>query len=118
MAKLGLILSAFAFGAAVGFLNNAISGWLLRRAAGGKRTAGAEEPPAGNQAPAGERPPGTGFPVSWTSLLALQYVLRIALSLVSLYVTYRIAAGDAGAILANLAGLFLARYWLLWRLGR
>lgn len=86
MIRLGTLASAFAFGAAVGFLENAISGWALRLAA------------------------------RWPLFLALQYVLRIGLSLVSLYVTYRVSAGDAAAVVANLAGLLVARYLLLWRL--
>ncbi len=99
MIRLGTLVSAFAFGSAVGLLGNAISGWVLRL--------GGKDPGRGSGA-------GSG----WLTLLALQYVLRIGLSLASLYVTYRVSAGDAATVVANLAGLFVARYLLLWRLTR
>lgn len=98
MVRVGVLIAAFALGGAVGFLNNAISGWAWRL--------------GGKSAPRG---PGS---VSWPSLFALQFALRIALSLVSLYVAFRVSGGDTGVILANLAGLFLARYLMLWRLSR
>lgn len=100
MARLGILVAAFAFGGAIGVLNSAISGWVYRFSA-----RSAEGKPGG---------PGS----TWPSLFALQFVLRIGLSLVSLYVAYRVSGGDAATILANLAGLFIARYVLLWRLAR
>lgn len=97
--RLGTLVSAFAFGAAVGFLENAISGWALRL--GGKK-----------------RGEGPSTAQSWPSLLALQFVLRVLLSLGSLYVTYLVSAGDPITVLSNLAGLLVARYLLLWRLAK
>ncbi len=103
MNRAGVLLAAFAFGAAVGFLNNVISGWAWRFGA----AKGTKAPGEGSKAAPG-----------WPAIFAMQYVLRIGLSLVSLYVTYRVSAGDAVTILLNLAGLLLARYVLLWRLSR
>ena len=100
MDKTGILVAAFAFGGAIGVLNNAISGWVSRFSA----RSGKGEP---------------GGPGSiWPSLFALQFVLRIGLSLVSLYVAFRVSGGDAATILVNLAGLFVTRYVLLWRLAR
>ncbi len=101
MIRFGTIAAAFVFGVAIGFLNNTISNLAWRL--GGKGT---------DQAPG----KGAGGSSDWPSLLAVQYVLRILLSLVSLYVTYRYSRGDPVVVVANLGGLLLTRYWLLWRL--
>ncbi len=92
-------VAAFVLGCAVGLLNNTVSrlAWRL-----GKKGAGL----------------GASPPVNWPALFALQYFLRLALSVVSLYVVFRVSAADPVAILANLAGLLLARYLLVWRLAR
>jgi hypothetical protein len=51
-------------------------------------------------------------------VFALQFVLRMVLSFVSLYVAYRFSGGDAVAVFLNLAGLLGARYHFLWRMAR
>lgn len=99
MGNAGTAVAAFFFGGAVGLLNNAISGLTWRL--GGRDAAS-----------------GSGTSANWPALFSLHYVLRIALSVASLYVTYRVSAANPTAVLANLAGLFLARYLLLWRLSR
>jgi len=93
----GVVAAAFAFGVAVGLLNNTISNSANRFAASNTVT---------------------GFAVSWPSVFALQFVLRLVLSVISLYITFRVSQAASGPILANLAGLLLTRYYLLWRLSR
>ncbi|MEW6031932.1 MAG: hypothetical protein AB1645_03510 [Bacillota bacterium] len=95
MADAGVLTAALLFGLAVGFANNAASTWAHRLAA-------AEGTPAR----------------AWPAAFALQFVVRLALSFASLALTYRASGGNPFAVLLNLAGLFLARYYLLWRLAR
>jgi len=94
-----VVLAAFASGIAVGAVGNALSNWTLR---------------LGRGRPDGE----AGRSATWPSIFALQFVLRIFASFASLYATYRLTAGDTGALMANLGGLLVARYLLLWRLAR
>jgi hypothetical protein len=88
--------AACAFGAAVGFLSNVISGWAWRL--GGRNVA---------------RAPGSS---GWQSPFVLQFLVRIVLSFFALWAAFRVSAGNGGVILATLAGLLLARYFLLFRL--
>jgi len=94
----GAALVGLAFGGAVGVLQNAISGWVLRR---GRAKVGTQTPPSAD----------------W-SLVLVQSVLRLALSLMALYAAYRVSRADPVAVVATLLGLLGARYALLWRLSR
>lgn len=93
-----VLAGALGFGAAVGLIGNAVSAWALRRAGSRKETAA-----------------GTG---EWVPLLAVQYVVRLGLGLISLYAAYRLSSGDASVVVMVLVGLVAARYLLLWRLAR
>jgi len=107
------VAAALALGAAVGLLNNLMSGWVHRLA--GKIESSRRPAPADGSAGGSEVSPA---PVgSWPSLFAVQFIVRLVLSVLSLYVTFRLFGGSAGPILANLAGLLATRYILLWRLG-
>lgn len=94
-------MAAFLFGVSIGFLNNTISNWAYRFAA--KRSDGT---------------PSAQPALGWPALFGLQFVARLALSVASLYLVHRLTEGAAGPVLANLAGIFLTRYFLLWRLSR
>lgn len=99
--SVGTVVAAFLLGVAVGFLNNTISNWAYRYS---------------DRRSTGDTPhqPTLG----WPALFGLQFVARLALSVASLFLVFRASGGQAGPVLANLAGLLLTRYFLLWRLSR
>lgn len=96
MVEAGVIAAAFIFGGAVGFLCNTISAWVWRLS---------------------KRDGGRSSPTGWPALFGVQFILRLFLSLVSLYVTYRLSH-SGWAVAANLLGLLIARYVLIWRLAQ
>jgi len=111
VAGVASIAAALALGTAVGLFNNLISQWVYRLTDRKESSRGAslEDRPAGPGGP----PASAG---SWPALFAAQFVLRLVLSVLSLYAAYRIFDGSPGPVLANLAGLLATRYMLLWRL--
>ncbi len=95
MAEAGVLAAAFAFGGAVGLVNNAISNRVHRSAV----RSGTADASGG-----------------WPVLFAVQYLARMALSVGALYVVFRASGASASAVLAATVGLLLPRYALLLRL--